>query len=94
MNTHIVRHTAQCVVDWGPLWCYSCFPLEGMNAKLKAFFHGSRNMNKQVLLATFTCLVESHPLRLQLAFSYIMAQTLPALAIDSGAPVNMLEKKQ
>ena len=49
MNVHnMLRHSVQCVKDWGPLWCYSCFPFEGMNRQLKAFFHGSRNMNKQV----------------------------------------------
>ena len=48
INLHLLRHVVSCVHNWGPLWAYSCFSFEGMNGQLKSFFHGSRNMNKQV----------------------------------------------
>lgn len=47
-NLHLLRHVVSCVHNRGPLWAYSCFSFEGMNGQLKSFFHGSRNMNKQV----------------------------------------------
>ena len=50
MNVHMLSHLAQCVRNWGPLWAYSCFPFEGMNGHIKGFFHGTREMNKQVNL--------------------------------------------
>ena len=48
MNVHMLSHVVNCVANWGPLWCYSCFPFEGMNGTFKSFFHGTRNMNEQV----------------------------------------------
>lgn len=48
MNLHLLRHVVSCVHNWGLLCAYSCFSFEGMNGQLKSFFHGSRNMNKQV----------------------------------------------
>lgn len=48
MNVHILSHLANCVKNWGPIWCYSCFPFESRNADLKRLFHGSRDMSHQV----------------------------------------------
>ena len=32
----------------GPLWAYSCFPIESANNHLKKLSHGSRDMSEQV----------------------------------------------
>ena len=48
MNVHMLRHVAQTVRNWGPLWCYSCFPYESLNGHLKSMVHGTRDMTKQV----------------------------------------------
>ena len=49
MNVHLLSHLSQCVRNWGPLWAYSGFFFEGMNGYIKGFFHGTREMSKQVL---------------------------------------------
>ena len=48
MNIHMLSHLAECVRNWGPLWAYSGFCFEGMNGYIKGFFHGTKEMNKQV----------------------------------------------
>ena len=48
MNVHMLIHLPSCVVQWGPLWGYSCFPFESMNGQLKLLFHDSHDMTKQV----------------------------------------------
>ena len=48
MNVHLLCHLPVCVSDWGPLWCYSCFPFESVNGRLKTYYHGTRSMNKQL----------------------------------------------
>ena len=48
MNIHTLSHLAACVRSWGPVWCYSCYPLESRNADIKLIFNGSRDMSKQV----------------------------------------------
>lgn len=50
MNVHLLSHVAECVYNWGPLWCYSCFSFESMNREVKLMFHGSQDMTKQVSL--------------------------------------------
>lgn len=75
-------YLSMCVCNWGPLWCYSCFGFEGMNRELKLLFHGSQDMTQQVLgLSLHTtqqilCYMHVFP---QMAFSYVMMQTLPSL---------------
>ena len=49
MNVHLLKHIPECVQNWGPLWAYSCFPFESMNGHLKKYFHGTKNMNTQVM---------------------------------------------
>lgn len=49
MNVHLLKHIPDCVRNWGPLWGYSCFAFESMNGYLRMQFHGTRNMNAQVL---------------------------------------------
>lgn len=48
MNVHMLSHLHHCVLNWGPLWAYSCFSFEGMNGHLKQMFHGSQDMTKQM----------------------------------------------
>ncbi len=48
MNVHLLSHLADCVLNWGPLWAYSCFAFEGKNHTLNKLFHGTKNMSKQV----------------------------------------------
>lgn len=48
MNIHLLRHLGGCVRSWGPLWAYSTFPFENVNGHLKALFHGTKDMSKQV----------------------------------------------
>ena len=48
MNVHLLSHITDCVRNWGPLWCYSCFSFESMNGFVKSFFHGTREMSQQV----------------------------------------------
>jgi hypothetical protein len=48
MNVHILCHLTDCVKNWGPIWCYSCFAFETRNGDIKRLFHGSRDMSKQM----------------------------------------------
>ena len=48
MNVHMLRHLTFHVLNWGPLWVYSCFSYESLNGELKKYFHGTRNMSDQV----------------------------------------------
>ena len=40
-NMHTLIHLAQFVLDWGPLWGYSCFGFESMNGHLRKSCHGT-----------------------------------------------------
>ena len=48
INVHSLLHLVEDVQNFGPLWCHSCFIFENMNGVLKALFHGSQRVNKQV----------------------------------------------
>ena len=62
INVHSLLHLVEDVRNLGPLWCHSCFIFENMNGVLKALFHGSQQVNKQVhLLVTFlSAALQSH----------------------------------
>ena len=53
MNVHILSHLTECVRNWGPIWCYSCFAFETRNSDIKRLFHGLRDMSKQVCIYHF-----------------------------------------
>ena len=55
MNVHILSLFVhmECVRNWGPIWCYSCFAFEPRNSDIKRLFHGSRVMSKQVCIYHF-----------------------------------------
>ena len=64
MNLHLLEHLVDCVINWGPLWSYTCFVFETMNFHIKKLFHGTKDMTQQVCvhywklsLPTFTCII-------------------------------------
>lgn len=40
-NMHTLIHLSQFVLDWGPLWGFSCFGFESMNGHLRTSCHGT-----------------------------------------------------
>lgn len=59
MNLHLLEHLVDCVINWGPLWSYTCFVFETMNCHIKKLFHGTKDMTKQVHVHGFI-LTQSH----------------------------------
>lgn len=55
MNVHILSHLVECVKNWGPISCYSCFAFETRNSDIKRLFHGSKDMSKQVFNYSVHC---------------------------------------
>jgi hypothetical protein len=49
LNMHSLLHLPDCVEDLGPLWIYSCFPFENVNGHLMELFHGTQNVELQIL---------------------------------------------
>lgn len=49
LNMHSLIHLPQCVEDLGPLWVYSCFPFEDANGTLLELFHGTQNVEMQII---------------------------------------------
>ena len=54
MNIHLLEHVPTCVKNWGPLWAYSCFAFEGMNAHLKHVSLGTRDNVMSTMYEVFT----------------------------------------
>ena len=52
MNVHLLTHLPFYVRAWGPLWTTSYYCFESANGTLRKFFHGTRNMSKQVTVET------------------------------------------
>ena len=48
MNVHLLQHLADYVSRRGPLWAYSCFAFEGMNAFIKPLVHGTHHAMEQI----------------------------------------------
>ena len=48
MNVHLLQHFAYYVLHRGPLWAYSCFAFEGMNAFIKPLVHGTHHAMEQI----------------------------------------------
>lgn len=55
MNIHILQHLASYVARRGPLWAYSCFAFEHMNAFLKPLVHGTHHAKEQIGCALGLC---------------------------------------
>jgi hypothetical protein len=50
LNVHnIGTHLCEFVKLWGPLWCWSCFPFEDINAMLLNAVHGTGIVLKQAM---------------------------------------------
>jgi len=50
-NTHLLLHAAECVRNWGPLYCYSLFQFENYNGILLGLFHGTQHAALQMATA-------------------------------------------
>ena len=48
-NMHSLIHLPEMVVNWGPLWCYSCFGFESMNGHLRKNCHGTGYVPPQLI---------------------------------------------
>lgn len=55
MNIHILQHLASYVTRRGPLWAYSCFAFENMNAFMKPLVHGTHHAKEQIGCALGLC---------------------------------------
>lgn len=47
-NVHLLQHLTHIVGILGPLWAFSCFGFESMNAVLKNLIHGTGKVISQV----------------------------------------------
>ena len=55
MNVHLLQHFAYYVSRRGPIWAYSCFAFEGMNAFIKHLVHGTHHAMEQIGCAIGLC---------------------------------------
>ena len=55
MNIHLLQHLAYYVSRRGPLWAYSCFAFESMNAFIKPLVHGTHHPMEQIGCAIGLC---------------------------------------
>ena len=49
INIHSLLHLADDVRNLGPLWTHSCFPFESYNGNLLKLFHGTQNVELQIV---------------------------------------------
>lgn len=50
-NVHGLLHIVDKVRDLGPLWTHSCFCFEDFNGELRHMFHGTQNVEMQIVLS-------------------------------------------
>ncbi|CAB4006609.1 Hypothetical predicted protein [Paramuricea clavata] len=50
-NVHQLLHLSEVVEDLDPLWSNSCFPFEDYNGDLRDLFHGTQNVDGQIVTA-------------------------------------------
>lgn len=55
MNIHLLQHLSYYVSRRGPIWAYSCFAFEGMNAFIKPLVHGTHHAMEQIGCAIGLC---------------------------------------
>lgn len=48
MNLHLILHLPDIVERLGPLWVFTCFPLEALNGEILDLVHGTRWAEKQI----------------------------------------------
>ncbi|XP_069102496.1 uncharacterized protein [Argopecten irradians] len=58
-NVHSLLHLTQKIEDLGPLWAHSCFFYEGLNGDLRNQFHGTQQIEQQILTAV--CIQQKIP---------------------------------
>lgn len=51
INIHSLLHLPQTVRELGPLWAFSCFSFEDANGELLQLFHGTQNIDLQIVNA-------------------------------------------
>ena len=51
INIHSLLHLAEGVRNLGPLWTHFCFPFESYNGNLLKLFHGTQNVDLQIVSA-------------------------------------------
>ncbi len=66
MTFNVLLHLSDKVKDLGPLWCHNCFFYEDYNGDLRKLFHGTKQVELQIVLAVSSQLkANSIPSRLQ-----------------------------
>ena len=58
-NVHMLLHFTEKVKALGPLWCQSCFYFEDFNGELKNLFHGTQNIEMQIVSSV--CVLQKIP---------------------------------
>lgn len=76
MNVHLLTHMGYYVLRRGPLWAYSCFAFESINAFMKTFVHGTHHAMEQIACA--------------LGLTYGIPEFIQQACKDSGTPKDAL----
>ena len=84
MNVHLLQHFAYYVSRRGPIWTYSCFAFEGMNAFLKPLVHGTHHAMEQIGCAVGLCFGLSHLTKQILAKTAVPKETKRLLRSLTG----------
>ena len=66
INIHSLLHLPDDVRNLGPLWTHSCFPFESYNGNLLKLFHGTQNVELQIVSSAITQSLPSLKLKLTL----------------------------
>ncbi len=87
-NMHLLIHFSQFVLNWGPLWCYSCFSFESMNGHLRKVCHGtsyvlpqlvhSIRMRQMLMVNAKQVIQSSHVATAKFIYSMLNSQTKSA----------------
>ena len=56
INFHLLLHLAEIVEALGPMWVFTCFPLEHLNGVILSLVHGTRWAERQIASSIQTCL--------------------------------------
>lgn len=56
INFHLILHLADLVELLGPMWVFTCFPLENLNGIILSLVHGTRWAEMQIASSIQTCL--------------------------------------
>ena len=64
IKIHSLLHLADDVRNLGPLWTHSCFPFESYNGNLLKLFHGTQNVELQIVSSAITQSLPSLKLKL------------------------------